>query len=140
MPLYLFTNDKTNETREVFFSMNDAKVYNGEDGKEKGLWKRVFTIPQGARDTRIDPNNANQFIRSLDNKNGETVGSMWDRSAELSEKRAEKNGGTDPIKQRHFDKYRKMSKGKTHPMEAKAKTEKAQAEFATTLKKLLKED
>lgn len=140
MPFYLFTHTKTNETREILFSMNDTKVYNGEDDKEKGLWRRVFTIPQGARDTRIDPNDSGHFIRSLDNKNGETVGSMWDRSAELSEKRAAKNDGTDPVKQRFFDKYRKMAKGKTHPAEAKIKTDKVTAEFTTTLKKLLKED
>jgi hypothetical protein len=40
-------------------------------------------------------------------------------SAELSEKRAEKAGGLDPIKEKFFDNYAKERGGSEHPDRAK---------------------
>ena len=36
---------------------------------------------------------------------------MWDKSAELSAKRAEKNGGIDPVKEQWKKDYSKKRKG-----------------------------
>ena len=39
---------------------------------------------------------------------------MMDRSAELSEKRKELNGGTDPVQTKYFENYSKKRKGLKH--------------------------
>ena len=135
MPYYLFENPTTGETADVFFHMSDEKVYNGENGTEVGLWKRVFVNPQMALDTKIDPFDKNAFINNLSNKR-ETVGDTFDRSAELSEKRAAARGGVDPVKQKALENYAAKRHGKRHPSELAKNMEKAQTEANKTLAKL----
>ena len=48
-----------------------------------------------------------------------SVGDMLDYSKELSEKRAEKNGGVDPVKQKYFRNYEKKT-GKKHLADKKS--------------------
>jgi hypothetical protein len=43
-----------------------------------------------------------------------TVGDLLDYSAELSERRAEANGGVDPIKKKALENYSKKTGGKKH--------------------------
>lgn len=90
--------------------MQDEHVYE-EDGVK---WERVFTVPQASIDANIDPFNQQQFIDKTGSKNG-SVGDVWDRSAELSAKRAEKAGGVDPVKAKYYKDYSKKRKGKPHP-------------------------
>jgi predicted nucleic acid-binding Zn ribbon protein len=107
MPIYLYTNDQTGETKEILQSMKDKHEY-FEDGVQ---WRRVYTIPTASIDTKIDPFSSNEFIRKT-NKKG-TMGEVMDLSAELSEKRAEKTGSGDPVKQKVFSDYEKKV-GKKH--------------------------
>lgn len=125
MPLYLFENINTGETREVPFSMNAEKVYNGEDGSEVGQWKRIFLIPQASIDANINPFDKNAFA----NSKYHTIGDMLDKSAELSERRAELSGGVDPIKKAALDNYAKKRHGKRHPSELKETVKKANDEL-----------
>lgn len=110
MPLYIFQNPETQEVVEVFQKMNDKHVYFDEKGLK---WKRIFTVPHASIATKIDPFNQSQFVRAGENKN-ETVGDMWDKSKEMSEKRAEQNGGVDPIRQKALEKYSKERGGMKH--------------------------
>jgi hypothetical protein len=87
--------------------MKDKHEY-FEDGVQ---WRRVYTIPTASIDTKIDPFSSNEFIRKT-NKKG-TMGEVMDLSAELSEKRAEKTGSGDPVKQKVFSDYEKKV-GKKH--------------------------
>lgn len=107
MPIYLYTNDETGEVKEVLQSMNEEHVYS-EDGVQ---WRRIYTIPTASIDTRIDPFSSNEFVRKT-NKKG-TLGEVMDISAELSEKRAEKTGGEDPVKRKAFSDY-EQKVGKKH--------------------------
>lgn len=127
MPLYTFEHIKTKRTKDVFFHMNDEKIFNGDDGDEIGEWRRVYTVPQGSIDTKIDPFSEKQFVERTATKT-KTMGGIWDYSKELSEKRAEKNGGVDPQKQKYFDKQRKKRSGKASFHELKDKAEKASKE------------
>jgi hypothetical protein len=111
MPYYLFRNIATDEYREVFFHMNDAKEYNGDDGTEIGYWVREYIIPNASFDTEIDPYSAKDFQKATAKRG--TMGDLWDRSAELSEKRADRNG-QDPLKQKFYDDYAKNHNGKKH--------------------------
>jgi len=94
MPYYLFSHPKTEEIREIFFHMNDEKVYIDEDGLK---WNREFVVPQASIDANIDPYSKRAFMDKT-NKAG-TFGEMMDLSKELSEKR----GGVqnDPIKKQY---------------------------------------
>lgn len=115
MPLYCYQNEETGEIKDVFQGMNDVHEYFGEDGSEDG-WKRVFTVPQASIDSHIDPFKASDFAAKTGGKKG-TYGDLLDRSAELSEKRADSNGGVDPIKQKYFENYSKERRGAKHHAE-----------------------
>ena len=55
----------------------------------------------------------------------DTYGDLFQRSAEASEMRAQQAGGIDPVKQKSYDNYNKMTNGKMHPNEQKEKFNKA---------------
>ena len=124
MPLYLYENEETGEVLEVLQGMNDTHEYNGEDESEKGLWRRVYVNPNMSTDTKMDPFSSSSFRASTLGKN-DTYGQLFERSAEASEMRAQQAGGIDPVKQKSYDDYSKMTNGKTHPNEQKEKFNKA---------------
>ena len=127
MPLYTFSNSK-GETRDVFFHMNDEKAYAGENGKEKD-WQRVWHAPQASFDTQIDPFSKTQFSDKLGRSKG-TMGDCWDRSAELSARRAEKTGHDDPVKRQYYDKAKKKLKGKECMAEMREKAAKLEVKVS----------
>lgn len=107
MGLYLYKHPEEDLYIEVFQKMKDEHVFFDQDGLE---WKRVYTVPNVAFDSRpIDPYSSKEFVKAT-NKKG-TVGDMLDLSAELSNKRADKEG-EDPVKRKFFDKYQKENKVK----------------------------
>lgn len=110
MPQYTFEHIETGEIRDVFFHMNDEKIYNGEKGDELEKWKRVWMKPQAGIDTKIDPFNSNQFVEKTAGKG--TLGDLWDRSAEMSAMRAAKRDGIDPIKQANIERLKRERGGK----------------------------
>ena len=109
MPIYIYQNPKTEEYIEVIQTMHEDHVYHDEAGLE---WKRIFTSPNMAIDLDTDPFSENSFIEKT--KEAGTLGDMWDRSAEMSAKRAEKAGGVDPLKKDYFKKYSKERGGSKH--------------------------
>lgn len=124
MPLYIYENTKTKEVREVLQGMNDIHEYHGEDGSEKGLWRRVYVNPTLSVDTQVDAFNSHNFANSVSKKN-DSYGDLFERSAEASEKRAQRYGGKDPIKEKYYADYNKMTNGKLHPHQQKEKFNKA---------------
>ena len=108
MPIYIYKHPEEELYEEVLQGMNDPHVFS-KDGVE---WQRVFLSPNASISSNSDPFNSNAFLDKTANMKG-TVGDMMDYSAELSEKRAEKSGGVDPIRKKHFDNYEK-SVGKKH--------------------------
>lgn len=120
MPIYIYQNPKTKEEIEIIQSMNEDHVYFDESGLE---WKRVFTSSQLSTNGSIDPWSSNQFVEKTRSQKG-TYGDLLDQSAELSQKRADQNGGFDPIKQKAYDNYAKKRGGARHPQEIKEKKSK----------------
>lgn len=110
MPIYIYQNPITEEYIELVQSMNDEHKYIDEKGLE---WKRVFIASQLRTDSSINPWDKNDFIEKTKDVKG-SYGDMLDRSSELSEKRAEQNGGIDPIKQKYFSDYSKKRNGAKH--------------------------
>ena len=123
MPLYLYENKETGEVVEVLQGMNELHQYNGIDNREKGLWRRVYVNPALSFDTKVDAFDSKSFVSSTVNKN-DTYGDLFERSAEASAKRAERYG-KDPIKEKKYAEYSKMTNGKLHPEHQKEKFKKA---------------
>jgi hypothetical protein len=113
MPLYIYHNIDTDEYVEIVQSMNDVHEYFGAEGNESN-WKRVFTVPQARIDGEIDPFSSKQFVDKTSNKKG-TYGDLLDRSAEMSARRADIAGGSDPVKEKYYQDYSKTRKGAKHP-------------------------
>lgn len=118
MPYYTYSSPQTGKTKDIFQGMNDVHEYFDEE--EGIMWERVFTVPQASIDTQIDPFNQNQFIDKTGNNKGK-MGDVYDRSAEMSAKRAAKAGGVDPLKAKYYEEYSKKRKGKPHPTQIKEK-------------------
>ncbi len=126
MPIYQFLNEKTNEIKEILQPMDSIHEY-----EENGVkWLRLFSIPNMAIDTVCDPYSTSDFLKCT-NKS-DTIGSMIDRSKELSLKRADKEGGRDPVKEKFYKDYSKTRRGLEHveSKRAKAKDKAKKAGFS----------
>ena len=123
MPVYLFSNpNNPEEIIEVVMSVNDVHEY-VKDGLK---WDRIFTIPNAAVDTQLDPFNSNDFVKKT-GKGSDTYGALLDRSQEMSIKRQDKLG-YDPVKEKMFADYSKKRKGTEHPLKRKERLAKLQSE------------
>ena len=109
MPLYLFQHPKTKKIIEVVQKMNEDHVYIDDKGIK---WERVFTKPQAAMDTQISATDSKDFVSKTRNKNY-TIGQLWDKSAELSQKRGGMSG-KDEVRNNAEKAYEKKT-GKKHP-------------------------
>lgn len=108
MPIYSYKNPKTGKIVEVIQTMKEDHIYS-ENGVE---FERVFSSPNASIDTKINPFSSKDFSAKLSNKK-ETIGSMWDRSRELSDKRTQKEG-LDAVKEKYYENYSKKRRGKKH--------------------------
>jgi hypothetical protein len=106
MPEYLYENPDTGEQVSVWQSVHEEHSYEIEGVP----YNRVYTIPNAAIDTRIDPNSASEFREKAKG----TIGDIWDQSAIASEKRT-KEHGEDPVKKQFFKDYSAKRKGAKHP-------------------------
>lgn len=109
MPIYVYQNPNTEEYIEVFQGMNDEHKYVDESGLE---WKRVFIAPNAAIDLDANPFDKQSFVDKTSNAG--TMGDLWDRSKEMSDKRAAQCGGVDPYKKQYFKDYSSKRKGAKH--------------------------
>lgn len=105
MPQYCFINDETKEEITIIQKMDDIHEYFGPDGKK---WSRIFSVPQASITT--DPFNERHFMDST--AKGGNYGSMLDLSKELSERRAEKCDGIDPIRTQKIADSKTKRRGK----------------------------
>lgn len=110
MPLYIFSHPKTGEMREVFFHMNDEKLYQDEDGVN---WRREYGSPQLNTNGTVDPWSSKSFVSKTGSTNG-TIGDLLDRSSDLSKERASQNGGVDPVKEKYYKDYSRRRNGALH--------------------------
>lgn len=115
MPIYTYEHPETGETVDIVQTMSEEHSYTDENGLK---WSRVFSVPNASSDARIDANDPSAFVEATRNKKG-TFGDMLDKSKELSEQRAAKNGGIDPVKEKFLKDYSDKRKGAKHPEEKK---------------------
>jgi len=110
MPAYDFQNPITGEVKEVILRMTEEHVYIDGDGLE---WTRIFSVPQARVDGKINCWSQNHFVEKTKNAKG-NVGDIWDRSRELSEKRASEAGGIDPLRKKSEENYSATRKGRRY--------------------------
>jgi hypothetical protein len=111
MPIYEFEHPKTKKRLLVIQKMDDVHEYTDERGVK---WSRVFGIPNAKIDADIDPFSERAFMEKTKNFKG-SVGDLFDMSRELSEKRAIKRNGKDPVKDKTVTTYEKKTQ-KAHPL------------------------
>lgn len=111
--IYIFQHPQTKEYTEISQGMNEEHVFIDEDGVE---WNRVFTSPELSTSKICDPWDKNSFINTTGGQQG-SLGDLLDRSAEMSEARADQNGGVDPVKQKYFKNYSKQRGGLKDPLD-----------------------
>lgn len=115
MPLYTFEHPTTLEQIDILQRMKEDHTHVDQEGVE---WNRVFTSPNAAIDTRPDIFSTNSLTGATNNKK-DSYEDLVKRSQEASEKRAEKAGGRDPVKQVWYDNYAKKRQGKRHHSDPK---------------------
>lgn len=122
MPIYKYRHPETNEIVELIQSVHDKHEFFDEFGLK---WFREFTIPQAATNTDISPFDQKAFTEKTGKMKG-TWGDLERMSAEMSAKRAAKNNGIDPVKEKYFESQKKLT-GLEHP---EVKKRKAKEELA----------
>lgn len=132
--LYSFINSK-GTIQDVYYPMKQAPAIGSTIVLDGETWTRVLHSPHLATNglAPIDPYSQKAF-RDKTGTKGDTLGALWDRSAELSARRAEKEG-KDPVKQKYYDDYAKQKKGRRHLNEKKENHDAAIKDLNTKLKK-----
>lgn len=110
MPVYLYENPETKEVVEVLQKVSDKHEYIDEKGIS---YTRVWTPPQVTASLGIDAFSSKAFVEKTRGKNL-SVGDLWDMSAEMGDRRENKDG-VDFIRKNHDDKQIKKRKGKKLP-------------------------
>lgn len=116
MPIYVFQNPETQEYKELFFGMNDEKIFIDENNLE---WIRVYLASELNTVGSTDPWSHSDFMDKTASKKG-TVGDMMKHSEELSQMRKDQMG-RDPLKEKYYENYSKKRGGKKHYKEIKEK-------------------
>lgn len=111
MPEYIYQHPNSQKIKIIVQSIHDIHEYTDEEGIK---WNRIFTAPQLKTESSMNETTTAQQFSEYIGKTKGSVGDLWDRSAELSEKRT-KIYGQDPVKKQYFKDWSKKRKGKKHP-------------------------
>ncbi len=114
MPIHDFLNKKTGKKLSVYVPIKAPLIEHQKqivDGEE---YERTYDdAPLIAKDMQHDDGSFNDFRKTTDGKNVK-MGDLYNISKEMSEKRASKNGGYDPVQEKWFSEYEKKF-NKKHP-------------------------
>ena len=109
MPTYEFLSKNESEYNVFYFDMKSAPKIGGFFTDENGkIWKRIASMPQASTCIDIDPFDSKAFVEKTGRMKG-TWGDLEKMSAEMSEKRAAKNGGRDDILEKYEDQKQKAT-------------------------------
>ena len=92
--------------------MNEEHIFFDKNGLK---YNRIYTSPNYAIDSKIDPFSSKDFAEKTRNKKG-TIGDLLNKSKELSEKRGGETN--DPVLKNYLSSYEK-DKGVKHSSEVK---------------------
>ena len=110
MPVYIYEHPESKQRVELVQSIHEAHEYIDSDGVR---WNRIFTLPELNISDRLDESSNSKDFSSYVGKRKGTIGDLWDKSKELSEKR-EKIFGKDPIKENYKKNWSKKRKNRRY--------------------------
>lgn len=111
MPVFEFQEEATGEIISVLVrhtEPDEARRVQIQDGK---TYKRVYAAPMAAKNMIKKDCSKEDFTRVTSDKNLK-VGEMWKISEEMSQERASKNNGLDPVKEKFYKDYEKKNNAK----------------------------
>lgn len=111
MPTYIYQHPNSKKVVEIIQSINDEHVFIDELGTK---WNRVFTAPELNTQEKLNESSTSKDFARLTSSQKGKLGDLWDRSAELSEKR-KKVYGEDNLKKKYHENWSKKRRGKVHP-------------------------
>lgn len=134
MPVYSFVSDSGKEI-SVLVTLSEPDSARHAQVVDGVTYKRVYSAPLAAVDTQKGSLAQQDFNRVTQNKNLK-VGDMWSIAQEMSQDRADKNGGYDPVREKMYEKHLKEY-GKPHKdvidRNVKEKTAKVMAAMGITI-------
>ncbi len=137
MPSYEFVREDTGESTSIYYPIKDAPKVGAIVEYDGVKWKRVFALPEAVTTglKPIDPNSQKQFREKTGRMKG-TIGDLWATSEELSKRRAERNGGVDPVKEKYYADFKRERRGTPHPNQLAEQQRKAKQALEKGLKEL----
>ncbi len=100
-PVHDFQCETTGEVLAIYVEIKAPAAEHHTQTVAGKVYKRVYAAPRAARDTRTNDATQQDFMRTTEGKNV-TVGDLHKISEEMSAHRADKNGGSDPVKERFY--------------------------------------
>ncbi len=106
MPVFDFQHVESGEIISVYLSVKEPKESYSTQIKDGKTYKRVYSAPLAASNI-IRGNMSKEDFRKVTTGKNYNVGDLYDISKEMSEERAAKNGGKDPVKEKFYKDYEK---------------------------------
>lgn len=132
MPVHTFEDRATGATVDVYVSANAPTAEHQTQVLNGVTYKRVYAVPLAAVDmgTRLGDASAHDFERiTATTKRGLKVGDAWEISAEMSAKRAQRDG-KDAVRERWYAEYEKRTKDKHPDVKQREALARANAQLA----------
>jgi hypothetical protein len=131
MPVYDYADPATGKIISVLVTLTEPDSARHTQVQDGVTYNRIYSAPLAAMDTQKGSMTQQDFNRVTQNKNLK-VGDFWEISKEMSQDRADKNGGYDPVKEKFCEKHQKEY-GKPHKdvidRNVRQKTAKVMAEM-----------
>lgn len=109
IPLYTYIDDRNDTVYDLIQGMNDLHEAFAPDGYKLS---RIWVKPLMSVDNKLDENDPQSFVKYTSTRKG-SLGDLWSESAELSQKRKDKNCGIDPVLEKKYNEHQKTT-GKKH--------------------------
>jgi hypothetical protein len=110
MPIYIYEHPESKQRKEIIQSVHENHEYIDQDGVR---WNRIFTLPELNINDKLNEYSTDKDFASYTKKRKGTIGDLWDKSRELSEKR-EKIFGKDIIKDGYKKNWSKKRKNRRY--------------------------
>lgn len=132
MPIHQYEHPETGKTIDVYVPANASTTEHSLQIVEGQVYKRVYSAPLVAQNlgTRHGDATAADFQRCTGGKRGFKLGDAWEVSAEMSAKRADRNGGLDPVAEDRYARHEKETGEKHEDVVRREKLSKANSKLA----------
>jgi hypothetical protein len=129
MPVHDYTSED-GETISVYVAASAPTTDHQTQTRDGKVYKRVYSAPLAAANTSFGDCTAEDFARkTAAEKRGLKVGDAWEISAEMSDRRRQRDG-IDLVKERYYEAYEKEHGEKHADVTRRERIERANAKLA----------